>query len=692
MKARIDRGLAASLLALVFTFVCLYLRARVPWLVAFPDAWVLPVTPLLNDGMNWFVDSFGALFRGISALLDYPVVWARDVLWWLPWPATVALVAVVSHAAGGWRLVVFSVSCALYMLVTGYWDQSMNSLALVAISVPLAVAVGFGAGIAGFFSRRAERVIMPTLDLMQTVPAFAYLIPILLLFGFGTVVGLIASLFYAFPPMVRNTIVGLRGVSADVIESGLMSGATGSQLFWQVRVPSALRQILLGINQTTMASLSMVIVASIIGGTDDIGWAVLSTMRKAQFGESILAGIVIALIAMVMDRVTWGLATRDSAVVEPGDRSWLLRHRHVAAAAGLALIAIVLARLVPALHDYPSDWVYSPAALLNQAVEYVVVHYGTAIESVKTAAFFFVMLPLRIGLEQTVTPFTWGFELTATHIAVYAAAAGALAVAALRWLGAHAAVAVALLATVFYFGLTNMPWPALALLFGTLSWTVSGWRLALGTVLGVAFLLLTGVWKEAVLSLYLCGLAVAISFAFGSGLGIWAAHSDRVSALLRPVSDTLQTMPLFVLLIPMVMLFKIGEFTALLSIIAYAFVPALRYTEHGLRNLPDDVIEAARAMGCTAGQMLWQVKLPLALPVVMLGLNQTIMFGIAMLVIAALVGTNELGQRVYIGLGDGDFGIGMVAGIGMAIIAMIADRITQAWSHTRERALGMMPA
>jgi len=97
-------------------------------------------------------------------------------------------------------------------------------------------------------------------------------------------------------------------------------------------------------------------------------------------------------------------------------------------------------------------------------------------------------------------------------------------------------------------------------------------------------------------------------------------------------------------------------------------------------------------MGCTAGQMLWQVKLPLALPVVMLGLNQTIMFGIAMLVIAALVGTNELGQRVYIGLGDGDFGIGMVAGIGMAIIAMIADRITQAWSHTRERALGMMPA
>ena len=113
-----------------------------------------------------------------------------------------------------------------------------------------------------------------------------------MLFGFGTVVGLIASVLYSFPPMVRNTIVGLRRVAAEVIESGLMSGATGRQLFWQVRVPSAKRQLLLGVNQATMASLSMVIIASIIGGTADIGWEVLSQIRKAQFGESLLAGLV----------------------------------------------------------------------------------------------------------------------------------------------------------------------------------------------------------------------------------------------------------------------------------------------------------------------------------------------------------------------------------------------------------------
>jgi len=120
-------------------------------------------------------------------------------------------------------------------------------------------------------------------------------------------------------------------------------------------------------------------------------------------------------------------------------------------------------------------------------------------------------------------------------------------------------------------------------------------------------------------------------------------------------------------------------------------VPAARYTEHGLRNLPDDVIEAAQCMGCTKWQLLWQVKLPLAFPVIMLGLNQTIMYAVSMLVITALVGTSDLGQRVYIGLGDGDFGIGIIAGIGMAIIAMTADRMMQAWSRLRQETLGLAP-
>ncbi len=191
------------------------------------------------------------------------------------------------------------------------------------------------------------------------------------------------------------------------------------------------------------------------------------------------------------------------------------------------------------------------------------------------------------------------------------------------------------------------------------------------------------------MSICLCGIAVIISFQAGTTIGIWAAHNDTVSAIVRPFNDTLQTMPLFVLLIPFVMVFKIGEFTALLAIIAYAIVPAIRYAEHGLRSLPANVIEAATMIGATNQQMLWQVKIPLGLPVMMLGLNQTIRYGIAMLIIAALVGTNGLEQVVYMGLSDGDFGVGIIAGIGMVIIAIITDRMTHAWSRKRQEELGL---
>ena len=222
-----------------------------------------------------------------------------------------------------------------------------------------------------------------------------------------------------------------------------------------------------------------------------------------------------------------------------------------------------------------------------------------------------------------------------------------------------------------------------------LGWHIGGSRLGIGTGLGLGFILVTGVWPEAMISIYLCGIAVIISFISGTLLGIWAANNNFVSAVLRPINDTLQTMPLFVILIPFVMLFKIGDFTALLAIIAYAIVPAIRYAEHGLRNLPEEVIEAAKMMGSTKQQLLLQVKIPLALPVMMLGLNQTIMYGIAMLVIAALVGTNGLEQIVYIGLNDGNFGVGMVAGISMAIIAIIVDRMTKSWSINRSKQLGL---
>jgi glycine betaine/proline transport system permease protein len=266
---------------------------------------------------------------------------------------------------------------------------------------------------------------------------------------------------------------------------------------------------------------------------------------------------------------------------------------------------------------------------------------------------------------------------------------GILAVIAVRTWSMAAGLAVIIASAGYFFGITNLPWPGLVALFLLLAWSAGGRALALGTLMGLGYLLVAGIWEYAVLSIYLCGIAVVISFLIGSAMGVWAAHNETVSRVLRPINDTLQTMPLFVLLIPILMIFKVGEFTALLAICLYAVVPAQRYAETALRGLPQEVVEAATAMGCTPRQLLFQVKLPLALPGLMLGLNQTIMYGISMLVITALVGTKELGQQVYVGLSNGDFGVGFAAGLGMAVIAMIADRMTQAWSRRKKAELGL---
>ncbi len=674
--------------AVLLMLVLLALGDAAGWLIAYPRDWVVPITPWLNVSMNWCVDLAGPAFRAFSAALDVPMTAVRELLNWLPWSVTLTLATFVAGAVSGWRLATFTFFAILYMVVIGYWSESMNSLALVAISVPAAVGIGFSLGALAFVSKRAERIITPTLDLLQTVPAFAYLLPILLLFGFGPVVGMIASVLYAFPPTVRNTLLGLSRVSPETVEAGLMAGATPTQLFWRVQTPNALRQILLGVNQTTMAAFSMVIIASIIGGTADIGWEVLLTMRKALFGESLLAGIVIALMAMVMDRITAAAAGKEPRA-PGGDTRFLARHRNGLFAAGLALGVAALASVLPFLKEYPEAWEVYPARYLNDFVIWLVVEHAKTITLIKSWAFFFVMLPVKTGLDQTITPFTWGLEFTAPLRMGYALLAAALVIRVAVRRGIGRASLVAFLAILLYFGITRLPWPAMLAMATLLGWQLGGARLALGTAAAFGFLIVAGVWPQAMLSFYLCGLAVLLSFGIGTALGILASEFRAVSAFLRPINDTLQTMPLFVLLIPFVMIFKIGEFTALLAIMAYATVPAIRYAEHGLRNVPADVVEAATCFGCTRRQLLWRVKLPLAMPVIMLGLNQTIMFGIAMLVIAALVGTNGLGQQVYIGLGDGDFGVGMVAGIGMAFIAMIADRMTQGMSRTYQERFGL---
>jgi len=669
--------------------VCLLLRDKVAWLNQLPADLVIPVADWINIYMDWFIDTFKWIFRSINWLLSWPMNGAQALLQWLPWPATIAAFCVVAYISSGWRLSIFTGLALLYMVITGYWSPSMNTLGIVFVSIPLAVGVGFVLAVVSYKSERANRIVQPILDLMQTVPTFAYLIPILLLFGFGPVVGVVASSIYACPPMVRNMILGLQKVPADVLESGVMSGSTKRQLFWWVQVPSAMPNIMVGVNQTTMCALSMVIIAAIIGGSADIGWEVLSTMRKAQFGQSLLAGVVIALIAMILDRISRGFTDRTRAI-ERRHLSRIDRSKPLFTALGLMLAFILLSIFVPALRTFPETLIFYPADVINEGLRYVTANYAIFMSTLKNTVLFYYLLPIKIGFANAISPFSWGFSLTSAMVWGYAV----VIIVGACWLflkrSWQSSIAVVITGGLLYFGLTAIPWLPFILIVTLLAWQAGGLRVATLAFTGLLFMLFTGIWSQAMLSVYLCLAAVMVCLLVGGSLGIWASRSQWASNFLRPINDTLQSMPLFVILIPFLMFFQIGEFTSFLAIIAYAIVPMIRYTEHGLRQVPEETVEAARSMGCSPRQMLWEVKMPLALPEIMLGLNQTVLFALAMLVITALVGSKGLGQSVYIALGRADTGLGLVAGLGMALIAIIADRIIQSWCAKRKDALGLV--
>lgn len=661
----------------VLTALCLLLKTELPWLVNFPKQWTLPLATYINAVTDIVVAVIQPAFRALSALLDAPMRGARLAVAWLPWPAVMLAIAALALKSGGERLAIFALATLAYILLAGYWPQSMNTLALVLLAVPISTVLGFLLGFLGYARPRWRPVLLGALDLMQTVPAFAYLIPLLLLFGFGPVVGLIASAIYATPPMVRNTMLGLDRVPAAISEAGLMSGCTRRQRFWQVEVPTALPQLLVGFNQTTVAALSMVIVAAIIGGFEDIGWEVLSSMRKAEFGQSILSGLVIALLAILIDRLTIGFAKAPETGPTPAMR-WMTPRRLALSLAGALALAVVIRLAAPDAALLPETGLRMQMGAVNQWLLALVRDYAWFFNGVRNAVLYCLLLPMRVGIAGSATPAMWGFTLPSSVLAAYLVLVLASAVLALRGFGWRGALAVLAAGLVLYTGFLDLPWPAFILAVALLAGQVAGPRLGFFALVGFGLILVNGLWPQLVQSLYLCTLAVLLCLLIGGALGTWAAHNDRVSHILKPICDALQTMPQFVFLIPALMFFKVGEFTALIAIMLYAIVPPIRYVEHGLRHVRPDVVEAVEQMGATPMQTLLQAKLPLALPVVMLGLNQTIMAALSMLAIAALVGTRDLGQAVYVALGKADAGMGLIAGLSIAFLAILADRLIQA--------------
>ncbi len=229
--------------------------------------------------------------------------------------------------------------------------------------------------------------------------------------------------------------------------------------------------------------------------------------------------------------------------------------------------------------------------------------------------------------------------------------------------------------------LLGIPFYVLIALFGIVAYFKVGRGVAIFTVGGLILIYLLGFWVETIETLALIFVSTIIAIVLGVPMGIWAAKSANVNRILRPILDLMQTMPAFVYLIPAVLFFSIGKLPGAFATVIFAMPPAVRLTTLGIQEVPEDVVEAARAFGATNKQILFKVELPLATKTIFAGLNQTIMMALSMVVIAGMIAAGGLGEKVLEGINNLDIGLGFESGFAVVILAIILDRITQSFSQ-----------
>ncbi|CAM3321982.1 ABC transporter permease [Thalassospira profundimaris] len=269
----------------------------------FPEQLNVPLGKWVNQFVDWLVINYGAAFEAFADSLLTVLVALEQVLRGAPWwVVLIAIAAITWHASKNWKLVTGLVIAMFAIGTLGLWDKAMQTLALMIVATSLSVLIGIPVGIAMAMSNRLRAVMLPILDTMQTMPSFVYLIPALMLFGLGKVPAILATVIYAAPPVMRLTDLGIRLVDQEVLEASRSFGASRKEILFGVQLPLALPNIMAGINQTTMMSISMVVIASMIGARG-LGEQVLMGIQRLDVGAGMEAGVAIVLLAVVFDRI-----------------------------------------------------------------------------------------------------------------------------------------------------------------------------------------------------------------------------------------------------------------------------------------------------------------------------------------------------------------------------------------------------
>jgi glycine betaine/proline transport system permease protein len=622
-------GKPVAVVAIIAVMVVAYplLKNDSPW----PQGLIYALNVRLDEVYNWIVVNQGSswiyvyFLNQISSFLNWVVTELTNLLNGLTWIGVPLALGGITLRWCGWRASLVVLAALASFGFMGLWTESMDTLALMIASVSVSLAIGIPLGIWAGRSDGFNRVITPVLDAMQIIPAFAYLMPVVILFSIGNPSAVIVTVIYAVPPAVRITALGIRSVAANAVEAADSMGATRMQVLGKVQLPLARRTIMLGVNQTIMMALSMVVIASLIGGAG-LGDVIVSSLTTLDVGSATIGGAAIVFLAIALDRATSAAGARADLAVH--DTSETRRKRRLITGAGL--VVVVVATLVA--RAFGAGAFPEPLSARGDLVGWI----NSAVTWAESPSH--PIYPATSNFGDFLV--NWGLEPLRSFM-------------------------------------VGTPWYLMIAGAMLIALTVAGRRQAIEVGLFLAAIGVMGVWTDAMDTASQVIVATALTLLLGFLVGVWASESPRVERVLRPILDALQTLPQFVYLVPVVALFNVGRVPGIIASVLYAMPVVIRLVTAGLRDVSATAVEAASSFGASRLQLLLKVKIPLARPAIMLGINQGIIMVLAVVIVAGLVGGGALGYEVVVGLNRDAFGDGVVASLAILCLGIVLDRITQ---------------
>ncbi len=574
--------------------------------------------------------AFDTVFLHLQLLISEPA-YPRTVPE-IGWLGVIAIVAWVVYATAGLAMTALAVVSFAAFGILGFWAASMDTLIITGMAVVMSVIIGIPTAILVARSGVARSIITPVLDVMQTLPTFTYLLPMMLLFGIGAPAAIMCTFVYALPPVIRIASLGIREVSPTTIEATTSLGQTSWQRLTKVELRMAKRTIIVGINQTTMAALSMVTIAAFINGPG-LGLPVVQALTALNVGDAFVPGVCIVIMAIMLDRIATAASVSGEKRARASDPAADSRRTVILLGGAFVVgVALYLSRNYMWAAQFPSSGNVGQhlADRVNSVSDWIQSNWGPTTASISDHFSNSILNPLQNLIANS----PWW--LTGFAIALLGLALG----------GIRALIAIVIcLWTVFYLGL----------------------------------------WNESMITVTSVLVATVFVMIWAVIFGVWMGRSKAADQGIRPILDAAQTMPPFVYLIPVLALFGATRFTAIVAGVLYAAPVAIKIVADGIRGVSKTTMEAAESAGSSPFQIIYKVQIPMSRSSLALATNQGLLYVLSMVVIGGLVGAGALGYDVVSGFSQFSLrGKGLAAGFCIVLLGVMLDRITRYAAHLRE--------